>query len=168
MGGLIFQEIREARGLAYSAFAYYAKGFKTTDDSAVIAGLGTQADKSVEAVSTLLSLIMPLRVEANRYRTALASSKASFRKTRITPRARATSIYAWEDLGKLQDPRPELFAALDSTTAEDMQTFANRRTKGTPIFSISGDSTRIDIKALAAAAMIAKIKVMKASQLFGY
>ncbi len=168
MGGLIFQEIREARGLAYSAFAFYAKGNRTQDDSAVIAGLGTQADKSVEAVSTLLSLIAPLRVESNRFQTALASSKALFRKTRIPPRSRASSVYAWEDLGQLQDPRPKLFDALDRTSAEQMQTFANLRTKATPIFAISGDSERIDIKALAAAAMIAKIQVMKVSQLFGY
>tara|TARA_R110002096_G_scaffold416429_1_gene618886 strand:- start:38978 stop:42067 length:3090 start_codon:yes stop_codon:yes gene_type:complete len=168
MGGLIFQEIREARGLAYSAFTYYDKGDRLVDDSAVIAGLGTQADKSIEAVSTLLSLIVPLRVEANRYKTALTSSKALFRKTRISPRTRATSLYAWEDLGETQDPRPKLFAALDTTTAEDLQTFANLRTKATPVFAISGDSTRIDIKALAAAAKIVKTQIIKTSQLFGY
>jgi len=168
MGGLIFQEIREARGLAYSAFTYYAKGDRLVDESAVIAGLGTQADKSVEAVSTLLSLIVPLRVEANRYKTALTSIKANFRKTRISPRSRAGAIYSWEDLGQMQDPRPKQFASLETTAAGDVQTFANLRTKATPIFAISGDSTRIDIKALAAAAKIAKIQVMKVSQLFGY
>jgi len=168
MGGLIFQEIREARGLAYSAWSFFSAGSRVGDDSAAVAGLGTQADKSIEAVSTLLSLIVPLRVEATRYNTAITSLKADYRKTRISPRSRAATVYAWEDLGQLTDPRPNEFAALDKTPAADMQTFANVHTKVAPSFAITGDSTRIDLKALAAAAHIAKIKVMKSSQLFGY
>ncbi|MCP4449786.1 MAG: insulinase family protein [Myxococcales bacterium] len=168
MGGLIFQEIREARGLAYSAWASYAASNRIGDDTAVMAGLGTQADKSVEAVSTLLSLVVPLKVESNRYATAVTSLKASYRKTRISPRSRASAVFGWEDLGKGDDPRPKQFAALDSTPAADMESFANARTRLPATFAITGDSTRIDIKALAAAASIGKIKVMKASQLFGY
>ncbi len=168
MGGLIFQEIREARGLAYSAWSYYASGSRTGDDSAVIAGLGTQADKSVEAVTTLLGLIVPLRVEPGRYRTANTSLTAMFRKTRIAPRSRAATVFSWEDLGQLSDPRTEQFAALGRIQPAEMQTFANLRTKIAPTFAISGDSNRIDLKALAAAAHIAKIKVMQVSQLFGY
>ncbi len=168
MGGLIFQEIREARGLAYSAWSYYASGSRKGDDSAVIAGLGTQADKTVEAVTTLLGLIVPLRVEAGRYQVANTSLIAMFRKTRIPPRARAATVFHWEDLGQRTDPRPEQFAALSSTQAADMQTFANLRTKVPPTFAITGDSSRIDLKVLAAAVQIAKIKIMKVSQLFGY
>lgn len=168
MGGLIFQEIREARGLAYSAWTYYAKGNRKGDQSAVIAGLGTQADKTIEAVSTLLGLIVPLKVEQSRFQTASTSLDADYRKTRIPPRQRASMVFAWDDLGMDQDPRPAEYKALHAANADAMQSFANARTKVAPVLAISGDSARIDLKALAKAAKIVKLKTVKVKQLFGY
>ena len=49
-----------------------------------------------------------------------------------------------------------------------MQTFANKRTKVTPVLAISGDSGRIDLKELSKAARIVKIKTLQVAQLFGY
>jgi predicted Zn-dependent peptidase len=168
MGGLIFQEIREARGLAYSAWAFHATGDHKGDDSAVIAGLGTQADKTIEAVGTLLGLITPLKVEASRFKTAKTSLDADFRKTRITPRARAGSVFAWHDLGLESDPRPGEYVALQSAEASQMESFANERTKVPPVMAISGDSGRIDLKELAKIAKVVQIKTVQAAKLFGY
>jgi predicted Zn-dependent peptidase len=168
MGGLIFQEIREARGLAYSAWTYHATGNRKGDQSAVIAGLGTQADKTLDAVGTLLSLIVPLKVEESRFQTARTSLDAEFRKTRITPRSRAGTVFGWKDLGLDADPRPAEYQALQSSTAASMEEFANARTKVAPVLAISGDSARIDLKELAKIAKIVKVKTVKAAQLFGY
>ena len=168
MGGLIFQEIREARGLAYSAWTYYMRSTVKGDESGVIAGLGTQADKSVEAVSTLLSLISPLIVEKTRFNTASTSLDAVYRKTRFTPRSRAGVLFGWEDRGLMSDPRPEEYKALQATSPEDMQTFANARTKVAPVIAISGDSERIDLKEVAKAAKSQAIKTLSVDQLFGY
>ncbi len=168
MGGLIFQEIREARGLAYSAWTFHATGSRKGDQSAVIAGLGTQADKTIEAVKTLLSLIVPLKVEESRFNTARTSLDADFRKTRISPRSRARTVFAWKKLGLAADPRPAEYKALQSSKAASMEEFANARTKVAPVLAISGDSERINLKELAKAAKIVKVKTVKAAKLFGY
>ncbi|MBL4636216.1 MAG: insulinase family protein [Kofleriaceae bacterium] len=168
MGGLIFQEIREARGLAYSAWTYHTSSDRRGDDSLVVAGLGTQADKSVEAVRTLMSLLIPLRVEPGRFTTAKNSLDADYRKNRTSPRRRSDVVFAWEDRGLSEDPSIKEYAELHKTPAGDMQTFANSKTKTPPILSISGDSDRIDLKALAAAIGIKSTKILKVSQLFGW
>lgn len=125
------------RTLPSSAWTYYARGSKPQDDSAVTAGLGTQADQSAEALSTLLSLISPLSIENTRYDVARTSVEASFRKTRISPRARASRVLAWQALGQMQDLRPAQFEALDATKANAVESFANACTKVTPIISVS-------------------------------
>lgn len=168
MGGLVFQEIREARGLAYSAFAYYDASSRKRDGAAIIAGLGTQADKTVEALTTMLSLIAPLNVEATRFQTSVASLDADYRKARIEPRQIANVVQSWQDLGFAQDPRPERFAALHTTSAEEMQTFTNQLTREPPVIAISGDSDRIDMKALETSAGIGSTKRLTVAELFGF
>jgi predicted Zn-dependent peptidase len=168
MGGLIFQEIREARGLAYSAWTFHATGNHKGDQSAVIAGLGTQADKTIEAVGTLLGLIVPLKVEESRFQTARTSLDADFRKTRISPRSRASTVFSWKDLGLDADPRPAEYKALQASKAASMEEFANARTKVAPVLAISGDSARIDLKELAKIAKVVKVKTVQAAKLFGY
>lgn len=168
MGGLIFQEIREARGLAYSAWTYHTSSARVGDESLVVAGLGTQADKTVEAVETMMSLLIPLRVEPGRFATAVNSLDAEFRKNRTSPRSRSDVVFAWEDRGLSVDPSIAEYAALHNTPASDMQVFANSKTKTPPVLSITGDSGRIDIKALANAIGIKITKVLKVDDLFGY
>lgn len=168
MGALVFQEIREARGLAYSAWASYWSTQRTGDESSVVGGLGTQADKTIEAVSTLIGLLAPLAVEDNRYLTTVTALDAEFRQSRVDPRERAATVYSWFDLGMTNDPGPAEYRALHATKGDAMEKFANARTSLPPIIAITGDSKRIDLKELSKAAKIAKIKVLAVSKLFGY
>ncbi len=168
MGGLIFQEIREARGLAYSAWTFHTATSIQGDETALIAGLGTQADKTVEAVQTLMGLLSPLRVENGRFTTAINSLDAEFRKNRTPPRYRADVVYAWEDRGLSADPDKAEYEALHATEAGAVQAFSNARTSNAHVVTITGDSARIDLKALAKAIGIATIKTMKIEKLFGY
>ena len=57
LSSIVFQEIREAKALAYSAYSYFSSPRKLDDSHYVFAYLGTQVDKLGEATESLLDLM---------------------------------------------------------------------------------------------------------------
>jgi predicted Zn-dependent peptidase len=57
MSSPVFQELREAQGLAYSAFAYYGTADKPVGNDLFYAYIGTQADKQPEAMKAMKGLL---------------------------------------------------------------------------------------------------------------
>ncbi len=57
MSGVVFQEIREAQGLAYSVFSSYSTGSTKEKNDVMMAYIGTQADKQEEAMNALIDLM---------------------------------------------------------------------------------------------------------------
>ena len=60
MSGIVFQEIREFRSLAYATFADYALSPLEGKNNLFQAYIGCQSDKTDEAIETMLSLINSL------------------------------------------------------------------------------------------------------------
>ena len=56
MAGVVFQELREARALAYSVGAVYATGSRKGDENIMSGAIGCQADKTPEALDAFLEL----------------------------------------------------------------------------------------------------------------
>ncbi|MEE9363777.1 MAG: insulinase family protein [Cellulophaga sp.] len=57
MASVVFQEIRESKSLAYSAFSFYADASKVGDPNYTYAYIGTQANKMPEAVDAMMGLM---------------------------------------------------------------------------------------------------------------
>src|SRR5690606_41953760 len=57
MSSIVFQEIREAQGLAYAVWAGYMQPQKAGDNDRFFAYVGTQADKQAESMSALLKIV---------------------------------------------------------------------------------------------------------------
>jgi predicted Zn-dependent peptidase len=165
MGALIFQEIREARGLAYGAWGYHSMGRRPVDQSAVIAGMGTQSDKTVEALRTMLELLRKLPVQAARLGTAKQSLEEEYRSARFLPRQVPMLVLAWDDLGEPGDPRPGNWKAIQAAGEAELAGFAQRFRDGELIISVMGDASRIDMAALG---QIAPVEKVSADKLFGY
>jgi predicted Zn-dependent peptidase len=165
MGALVFQEIREARGLAYSAFAAYGAGERVGDQAELLAGLGTQGDKTTDALTTMLGLLGKPPITAARLATAKRSIEEGYRTTRIEPRAVAGVFQAWVDLGEPDDPRPRTRRAIDQADAATLAAFSERAASGGTIISVAGDASRFDLATLATLGTVIKVKV---EQLFSY
>jgi predicted Zn-dependent peptidase len=165
MGSLIFQEIREARGLAYGAWGYHSMGRRPVDQSAVIAGMGTQTDKTVEALRTMLGLLREVPMQGARLGTAKLSLDEEYRSARFLPRQVAALVLAWDDLGEPGDPRPGNWKVIQTAGETELDAFARRFRDGDLIIAIMGDASRIDMAALAQIAPVEKVTVDK---LFSY
>lgn len=165
MGALIFQEIREARGLAYRAGGRHDPGERPGDQSAVIGILGTQSDKTIEALTTLLGLLRSLPVQPERLATAKGSIDAAYRSARINPRQIGATVYSWLERGIAADPRPAYQRAVAAIESAGFADFARRFGGGETIIAIMGDRSRIDMNALGALGEVVEVQTI---QVFGY
>ena len=84
MSSVLFQEIREARGLAYSVFSRYNVAKKAEDNDYLTAYLGTQADKQEEALDALVDLLNNLPESEKNFETAKKSILNKIESSRIT------------------------------------------------------------------------------------
>ena len=155
--GMVFQEIREARGFAYSAGAYYSRGSKAGDHTALQGILGTQADKTATATALLLEMIRAVPPDPDRHERARDSAAEKQRTERITFRSIAYWAESWRRQGLPGDPRAGLLADLQDHTLEELDSFAGRFEELPLTIAILGDADGIDMAALEAIAPVTRV-----------
>lgn len=145
MGGLIFQEVREFRALAYSAHGGWYEPTIANRPGIVWARIGCQADKTEDALAVMTGMLRdlprkPARMEA--VRSALArSQETADPEFRELPQA----VQAWAWRGYATDPRRLRMRQYAGLRWEDLQGFWERRVKGRPlVLMVVGDPKRID------------------------
>ncbi|MEZ4450664.1 MAG: insulinase family protein [Nannocystaceae bacterium] len=157
MSSLLFQEIREARGLAYYAGGRVGTGGRLGDEWAYSGGMGTQADKTVEAVKTYLEVIQrPL--DAGRLADAKKAMDQRYRATRVDPRWMVYWIRYWDLRGDKSDPRPEEWKASAALEVAGVQPLADTLKARPAILSLVGDRGRIDLSALSGVGQVVEVK----------
>ena len=162
--GLVLQEIREYRSMAYSAGAKYIVPRKEGINSILYGMIGTQADKTLGAIEIFNGLIreMPKKTErADMIRYFLIESALS-----ATPAFRelSTSIEDWKTRGYTQDPRIENVQKYENLTFDDINNFYIKNIKSKPmVIAIVGDKKSIDMNELK---KYGKIIVIKEKDLF--
>jgi predicted Zn-dependent peptidase len=147
--GLVLQEIREYRSLAYSAGAYYGKAPKAGMKSDFYGFVGTQADKTIEAVEVFHGLIRDM--PNKEYRTDMIKNYLANSAITDVPvfRDRIETIKDWEMKGYKTDPRLENIKVYNNLTYSDINKFYIRNLKEKPtVIAIVGNKKRIDMKTL--------------------
>ncbi|MBI5245041.1 MAG: insulinase family protein [Elusimicrobia bacterium] len=148
MSSVIFQEVREARALAYSASGGYSQASYKEDENRLWGRLGTQADKTIEAASLLKGLLSKLPASEDRFKETKKSIEETYRTAPIAFRAIPGAIFKWEDLGFEKDPRPERFKRSLAYTLEDLKRFSARFETGPKTVYILGNRGRVDLEGL--------------------
>ena len=164
MSSVVFQELREARALAYSASARYAEGGRLNDENIMLGAIGSQTDKTVDALAAFLDLIDNMPVSAERYNESVNSLLNRYRTSKISFREVISAVRSWERLGLTSDPRRERFQALQNATLEDLLAFQRDHVKGhAKLISVLGDLSIIDVDDLA---QFGTVKEVDVSELF--
>ncbi len=149
MSGIVFQELREARALAYSVGALYHVGTRIDDENLMIGAIGCQADKTPEAVAAFIDLMDNLPESPERMDEALRAMDNQYRTGKLGFRDVIGAVRAWEKLGLAPDPRKAEFEALQHSGLDTVLAFHQQRVKGRPkLISVVGDQSRIDLNAL--------------------
>ena len=127
MSSVIFQEVREARALAYSASGGHTVTAKKGDDTQVWGALGCQADKTPEAVELMLKLLSAFPSSPERFGQTARAIEESYRANPTQFREVPSVLMDWEDQGLPGgDPRPKRFEKALAYTLADLEAFALR------------------------------------------
>ena len=150
MSALVFQEIREFRSLAYSAYGIFQIPWYLNGKGYFRGFIGTQADKTVDAVSAYLDLLKdmpenPLRITGIKsgLLQSLVTSKPNFRSLSETGRN-------WKRQGYNVNPNLLYKSNYESVTFDNVADFYNKNIKRMPYtIAIVGNKEKIDMEALA-------------------
>ncbi len=161
MSSVVFQELREARALAYSAGALYAQGSRVDAENLVIGTIGTQTDKTVDALGAFIDLIDNLPVSSERFEETRESILNRYRTSKMSFRRVIGAVRGWELLGlEGDDPRRESYQRLQTLETVDLLNFHEQHIKGRPkLISIVGDISAIGTEELGQYGRVQQIQV---------
>jgi predicted Zn-dependent peptidase len=165
MNALLFQELREARGLVYFAFGAVSQGRYPDDPWAMTGGLGTQVDKTPDALKTFVELVRDRPLDQGRIAVARTTLDQEFRSSRIDPRESVYWIDAWDDAGEASDPRPWYWEQIQALPEDQLRSFASSFASKPVIVGIIGDRSRVDMAALQKYGTVTELRP---EQLFSY
>lgn len=166
MSSVVFQEIREAQGLAYSVFASYSQGTKKEANDQIFAYVGTQVDKQVEAMDALLDLLNNMPESEQSFE---ASKKAILKKIeseRVTKTSVLFNYLNAEEKGLTYDIRKDIYGKVKGMTMANLRTFHEKHVKNKKYnVAVIGDKNRLNLVALGKYGVVQELSL---AELFGY
>ena len=163
MSSVLFQNIREFRSLAYST---RGKSINTSlarhpnAPQAYATATGTQADKTLEAVATIDSLLRHLPMKEENLESARQSVLSDIQNDYPTFRGIAKYVANQYDNGYMADPNTETARLLPAITAQDIVQFHQQHVGNNKnrVWIIIGDKKTTDLKVLSRYGKIVELK----------
>ncbi len=166
MNSIVFQEMREARGLAYSAFASLQRPSKKIDPYTYIAFIATQNDKMLDAAAAFDEIINDMPESEAAFGIAKESLVSNLRTERIIKEEVLWTYISNEDLGVNYDRRRSLYEKIPGMTLEDVKTFQQEWVKDRKYnFCILGRSADLDMTFLQG---LGPVQKLTKEEIFGY
>ena len=160
MSSVVFQELREARALAYSAGASYSQGRRANAENLMLGVIGTQTDKTVDALNAFIDLIDNMPESEQSYDEAVNSLVNRYRTSKLSFREVIGAVRGWELLELEGDPRRQTYAELQAAEFSDLLEFQRTNVKDrAKLISIVGDLSIIDVEELAQFGTVKQIQV---------
>lgn len=166
MKSIIFQEIREAKALAYSAYAVYRRPSKKENSFYLQGVVYTQADKMMEALSTMQDLLDNMVVNENSFELAQQSILKNIQSDRIIKSGIFNSWLANQEFGIDYDIRKDLYEKVKVAKIEDVELFFDEHIKNSKYtYLLSGKRENLDEKELMKYGIL---KELSLEDVFGY
>ncbi|MDR2890894.1 MAG: insulinase family protein [Alistipes sp.] len=166
MSSIVFQEMREARGLAYSAQATLGRPSRKNDPYVYIAFIATQNDKLKDAAMAFDDIINNMPESEAAFNIAKESLIESMRTDRTIKSYVLWSWVAAQDLGLDYDARSQVWDKIQTMTLEDVKAFQKQWVAGrTYTFGILGRSADLDMEYLRS---LGPVKQVSQEEIFGY
>lgn len=166
MNAIVFQEMREARSLAYSASAYLSEGTYADDPYYYVAFIATQNDKMPQAVEAFDQIINDMPVSQPAFDLAKQSLLQQLQAARTTGVGVINKYIDNRRKGLSEDRNIALYKALPDLTIDDIIAYQKAHVAGsTYTYLILGDPDDIDMDFLRS---IAEVELVTTSDIFGY
>ena len=166
MNGIVFQELREARGLAYSAAAYYRQPYEMGHPEYAMTYIITQNDKMMDCVREFNNIVGTIPQSEAAFALAKESLMKKLASRRVVRSGVLNSYLAAKRLGLDYDINSVVFNALPNLQLNDIVKFEQQSMANKPYrYLILGDEKELDIEGLQ---KIAPIRHLTLEEIFGY
>ena len=166
LSSIVFQEIRESKSLAYSAYANYSNASKKGNANYVMAYVGTQANKLEQAVDAMMDLMNNMPEAEKQFNAAKESTLKKLAAQRIT---KSNIFWTYEGLKKRgidNDHREAMYNTIKKMSMKDLKAFFNKNVKGESYnVMVIGNKKDLNVKSLQ---KLGKIKELDVDYLFNY
>lgn len=166
MSSIVFQEMREARGLAYSAWAGMESPWNTEIPYTFMAYIATQNDKLADATGAFETIINEMPESEAAFNIAKESIISNLRTERIIKSSVLWNYIELQDLGLDTDPRRAIYEQVPALTLADVKAFQEKWIKGRPcVYAILGRSSELNMEYLN---NLGPVKNVTREDIFGY
>jgi predicted Zn-dependent peptidase len=163
MSSVLFQNVREFRSLAYST---NGRSFTTSliqhpqEQLGYITATGTQADKTLEAVATIDSLLRQMPLKEENLEAARQTVLSDIQNAYPTFRGMGKYIANQQDEGYTEDPNAGIARVLPGVSTKDVMQFYQQHIAKNQnrVWVIIGDKKLTDMKALASYGKVVELK----------
>ena len=166
MNAIVFQEMREARGLAYSSSArLYMPSYKD-DTYMYYAFIATQNDKMKTAIEAFDEIINDIPESENAFNIAKEALVSRIRTERIPARSIINNYITDRELGITEPRSKQIFEVAQTLTFDDVKATQEKWVKDrTYAYGILGDIKDLDVNYLKT---LGPVEVLTLEQIFGY
>ncbi len=166
MNTIVFQEMREARGLAYSAQAYLNSPSNLTGNYNYMAFIATQNDKMQVAIEAFDEIINEMPQSPAAFKVAKDALISRMRTARTNGVSVLTSYCACRRLGLTEPLSRQVFEKVQNMELEDVVAAQQRWVKDRNYtYAILGDIKDLDTKYLST---LGPVKIVTLEEIFGY
>ncbi len=166
LSSIVFQEMRESKSLAYSAFSAFSNARKKGDSNYVYAYIGTQANKLPQAVDAMLELMNNMPEAQQQFDAAKEATLKKIAAQRITKSNIFWTYESLKDRGIENDNREEIYNQVQKMTMKDLAAFFADNIKGSNYTTlVIGNKKDMNMKALE---KLGKVEEFDVDYLFNY
>ena len=166
MNAIVFQEMREARGLAYSASARLYTPSHLDDSYRYYAFIATQNDKMKTAIEAFDDIINQMPESETAFEVAKEALITNIRTSRTTGSSILYRYLVDRELGLTEPLAKKMFEIVPTLTLEDVKKAQDEWVENrTYHYGILGDIKDLDMKFLKS---LGKIHVLSQEEIFGY
>lgn len=166
MNAIVFQEMREARALAYSARASLNVPTFMDDAYSFQATIGSQSDKLHIAVEAFDDIINNMPQSQKAFDIAKASIDATLRTQRTIGMNLITSFLSDREMGRKEPVAKYIYETAKNMTMEDVIKAQQKYVKDrTYLYGLLGDSNLLDLKYLGT---MGPVQQLTLEDIFGY
>lgn len=166
MNSIVFQEMREARGLAYSAGASYSTPFRKGDPESFSTYIITQNDKMMDCIKQFNVILDTIPQSETAFYIAKDALKKKLESRRVTKFNLIYKYLSNKKLGIDYDISERVYNGLDKLKMQDIVDYEKKLMANKPYrYIILGDENALNMDALN---KIAPVKRISTETIFGY
>ena len=166
MNGIVFQEMREARGLAYNAYANYYRPSAKDKKEYYITHIITQNDKMVDCISHFHEILNEMPASETAFQIAKDACIKRLASARTTKSGVIYAYLAAQKLGMNISTNELIYKHLDQVQLKDIVNFEKQNMANKAYrYIILGDEKELDMKYLE---NLGPIKRLTLEEIFGY